>query len=290
MNPFNLLKKDPNHPRLTRGERIDTVLRGLTASFFVVTPIVSALYFMITQMRLSFIYPKGNNDVFASLYLGDVWDRLPIHIDNLLHYGLFARLGSTVAPHTWVTIRHDTRNVGIGIGVAVIIGVITIGIKERKRASTRYMVWSVPFAVVLALVTTVVMSLFFIHVTPFIEHWGISTNNSWLQAIAKGSFQATVTGVIAGFVGKLPLRRTFYTLQLMSLERKIAKGRTERFWWRFVYPPTYRKRFHKLVAEGNKGELRTGWVGIVLSLSAPVALALCVIGVWVLHFGPAAGH
>jgi hypothetical protein len=271
---------------LDKSERVTMVIMGLVLMQFAV-PIGSSIYFILFQTRLAWSYPKQNMSL-GTVYLTDYWDRLPIYIEHLFGAHWFA---SEEAPTWWVTARHDFRHVLIGFVASLLVGAITVGLKKRKRASVTYMVFSVPLGFILAMSVAAVLIVFFEWAAPFMDQIGSSSGNPFVNdLIGKGTIQLTVIGFAAGFVAKkLVLIRTFATIQTMSIERWLADGVTvEKGWWRYVYPPNYRKRFRYLVACNHEPQSPARWLGLVLSFCAPVLLFLLVFGYWLLYFGPAA--
>ncbi|MDH2445131.1 hypothetical protein QDR37_14350 [Amnibacterium sp. CER49] len=268
---------------LDKFERLEMLVWGLVLTQ-VAIPIGSAIYFLTTQTR----YMVGfQGKIYTVLYLKDAWDRLPIHIEDLFGARWFGP--SQKAPAWWVIARHDARHVLIGFIAVLLVGAITVGFKNRERASRAHMVLSIPLAFLAALATAGVLIAFFIYAAPAVDSLGTTSGNPYLQnLVGKGTIQLTIIGVAAGFAAKAVLKRTFDTLQLMSLERNLAQGAQERWWWKLVYPPNYRKRFEYLQASGDRGSQHSRWLGAVLATSAPILTLLLVFGVWVLYFGPAA--
>ena len=244
----------------------------------------SAMYFLTTQVSYEAGY--GSSTV-TLLSLKDPWDRLPIYVENLFHASWFG--SSQAAPAWWVVARHDFRHVLIGFLAALLIGAITVGLKKRKRASTAHMVLSVPLALMVAGLVSAVMIVVFDKVFPFVNKLGFVTNNPYLSDfLGKDTVQLTVVGVIAGIAAKRVLARTFDTIQLLSLERNMAQDPNQKWWWRFVYPPNYRRRFDYLVASGHESGLHSKWLGMVLAFGGPVLVGLLAFGLWLDLLGPAA--
>lgn len=248
------------------------------------TAVASAAYFLFTQVSWQTRYGTKTTTLF---YAKDMWDRLPVHFDNRFGVAWFGH--TQVEPSWWVTARHDTRHVMIGFLVALLIGAITIPIKNRKRATPAKMILSVPVAFFVAMIVAGGMIALFNYLAPFLSHIGTTTNNTFVQnLIGKGTLQLTIIGLVAGYAAKTVLKPTFDTIQLMSLERNIAQGDTEKWWWKIVYPPNYRNRFKYLVESGHECHVGSRWLGLVLSLGAPIFTLFLGVGVWVLYFGPAA--
>lgn len=247
------------------------------------TAIGSAIYFLVTQVSWQTRY--GNKTTII-MYNKDLWDRLPVHIDNWLHVTWFGT--SQVAPEWWYNARHDVRHVIIVVIAALLIGAITIPIKPRKRASGLKMALSVPLAFIVALATAGVMIVLMNYVTPFLAHWGTTTNNPLVSNyLGKGTLQLTVIGIVSGIAAKAVLKPTFDTLQLMSLEGKLAQGDVEQWWWKFVYPPNYVNRFRYLKDCGHEVKRHNPVIGFFLTFGSPVFVFLLGVGIWLLYIGPA---
>lgn len=251
---------------------------------FAATCIGSAIYFLVTQVSWQ---TKYGDKTTVIMYWKDAWDRLPVHVDNLLGVTWFGHTQTT--PEWWYTARHDVRHVMIGFIAALLVGAITIPIKNRKRVSPLRMAISVPIAFFVAMIVAAGMIVVMNYITPFMAHIGTTTNNPLVSNyIGKGTLQLTLIGVVAGISAKTILKPTFYTLQLMSLEGKLVQGDVEQWWWKFVYPPNYRNRYRYLQETGHTVERHNPVLGFVLTFGAPLALFLLGVGVWLLYFGPAA--
>lgn len=313
---LGLLKR---YHQLSKGERGLLILWGLVLAQFA-TPIGSAIYYLVSQVSY-IVHAKHAQPrtLIGSNPPGDWWDRLPNHVQNLLHqhWGL-----GTSAPPWWVVARHDARHVLIGVLVVLLVGSVTIGlakvkryrlrnlagriftsrpysprepeVAERKRLGPGRMLASVPLAFLAAAAAAAPLILFFSHVTPVIDHWGLSTGNAWVEGwLGKGSLQLTVIGIVAGFAARKVLTNTFSTLQEMAIEKRIARKDLPPRW----YPPNYRKRYDELDNDGVEapayGRLMATLqqlMGLLLSLGSPVALFLLGFGIWLLYGGgPATG-
>lgn len=310
---LGLLKR---YHQLSKGERGLLILWGLVLSQFA-TPIGSAIYYLATQVSylVRAAHTSGTLTLVGSNPPADWWNRLPNHVQNLLHqhWGLGAS-----APSWWVTARHDARHVLIGVLVVLLVGSVTIGlakvrkhtihnklapvfgwerkepqVAERKRLGPGRMLASVPLAFLAAAAAATPLILFFARVTPVVDHWGISTGNAWIEGwLGKGSLQLTVIGIVAGFAARKVLASTFSTLQEMAVEKRAARNDAPPRW----YPPNYQKRYGELANDGVEapayGRVMAALqqlMGLFLSLATPVMLFLLGFGIWLLYFGPAAG-
>lgn len=264
---------DPNKAlfkeyKLTKRQTLDLILRKVALAF-VATCIGSAIYFLITQTHYQVGYPKGNS-TFVNVYLGHGWD-------NLIHKSW------------WTTARHDIRKVLIGFIATLLVGAYAVKFKVRERASSMRMFLSVPMAFLAAIATATGLILFFNWAVPSMQNWGVATNEASVsQWIGSGTLQLTVIGIVAGLVARLFLNRTFDTLQLMSIERKINNGIEKKWWWNIVYAPNYIRRHDYLVASGHECKQHGAAQRIILAGAAPVLTLLVAFGIWLNYFGPAA--
>lgn len=278
---------------LTKFERVMMYLWG-TGFTQVAIPIGSALYYLITQERYLVESPGGQP--FTLFYLKDTWDRLPIHVANLFHAAWFH--GSQIAPSWWVTARHDTRHVGIVITGIVLIGAFLIIVKpgkEPKPVTGKQMVLAVFLALIGALATTALMILLVTKGIHVLNNVGLVTGNPYLsELLGKGTLQLTLIGIPPGIVAKKILRRTFATLQLMSIENNLTRGVSKRRWR--IYPPNYRRRFtlHQTKANGlrenRENVVHSRALTYVVMFGTPVLALLFGLGFWINYFGPASHH
>lgn len=273
---FNQFKLDTREKLIMFGRKI---IASQAAA-----PIASSLYFIPTQTRLTWSYPK-RNQVITSGYLGDAWDRLPVHIQNLLHHPVFGIHGQA-APLLWESIRHDTRRFLIGFFIVMIIGAYTVSLKVRERATPWQMIRSVPLAFAAAL--AVASPLIWVAVMQ-VPNWGISTSDAWLNDWIGKGLPVLIIGMISAIPARLIMARTFYTLQLISQEQKLTEGKTEQWWWKIVYPETYRNGYDYLIKSGHVAVKHGKYLTVFLVLSLPFWLGLLGFGAWNLYFGFAAG-
>jgi hypothetical protein len=274
--------------KLTKAQRIEMLGRGVLFTNFAI-PIGSAIYFLFTQVKYQTQY---RSTTMTLLYLKDTWDRLPIHLRNLVGAHWW---GDTQAePTWWVVARHDFRHVLIGVIAVLLVGGFGIGLKPRKARGVGQMLISIPLAFLAAsVVAGALIYLFAQHqVAEAFDHVSAGSGVPYVQdVIGKGVIQLTVIGVFAGLAARKVLARTFYTLQGMSIDRNIAQGESLTGWKRVVYPATYRNRFHMTEALRDRGkhevQLGSAWLGVTISLITPIMLFLLGYGVYLLYFGPA---
>lgn len=278
-NPAQLLF---NQFKLNTKQKLIMFGRKLSAAQ-AAAPIASSVYFIPSQT--AWYYPKKN---FTLFYLGDTWDRLPVHIQNLLGHPVFGIHGQ-MAPFWWETARHDTRRFLIGFFVVLIAGIVGVSFKDRKRAGTLRMLLSVPAAFLAA--SVVAAPLIWVAATQM-SGWGITTSNPWLNDWIGKGLPLLIIGALSGIPARLILARTFETLQLISLEKKQAEQDVEKWWWKIVYPETYRNHYDYLINSGHVPEPHGKLMGMLMAFSTPFWLFLLGFGIWNLYFGfaAAAGH
>jgi len=278
--------------KLTPSERLEMAGRGALLSQFAI-PIGSAIYFLLFQVAYQTDY-KG--DTRTWFYLKDTWDRLPVHIQNLLHNRMFG-ITDQAAPLWWVTARHDFRHVLIGFLAVLLVGAFGVGLKNYEPVSKARMALSVPLSFIVAsLVAAGGIAFFAWHpVSAFLGKIGANPAIPFVgDLVGKGTLQLTVIGVLAGLAARKILAPTFAQLQLMSIDRNISQGDNPTLGWkRFVYPANYRNRFKLVSRQCEEGThtatLGSRWLGIALSFAVPAATLLLAFGVWLNYFGPAAG-
>lgn len=270
--------------KLNKKQKLEMILRGTALSQLAV-PIGSAIYFILSQTAWD--YPKKQ---FTFFYLGDTWDRLPVHIQDLLGTHWFP--SGVTPPPWWVVARHDARHVIIGFIAALLVSSVMVGLKNWDRAPRWYMIASVPLAFLAA--AAVAGPLIWLDtLTRGKAQFGLATADPYLSNLAgKGTIQLTIIGFLSGWVAKLILARTMSTIQLVSLENKMTDGDTPRWWWKIVYSAAYRNRYDYLIAEGHTPQPHGKTLNTIMVLASPAGLFLLGFGIWNLYFmfAAAAGH
>lgn len=278
--------------KLTRRQKLEMYLRG-TALSQLASPVSAAVYFLLTQVAYVTRY---RTTTVTWVYLKDPWDRLPVHVENLLRQHWFA---GQAAPSWWVVARHDARHFFEGVLIVLLIGSVTVGLskKPRKRLSNRAVAARFILALPAALLCAAPAIAFFAWALPGVFHVDVSSVGANVggfagEWIGKGSWQLTIIGIIGGLGAKRLLTPAQDSLQLISLEKKLAGDETPRRWWRLVYGSAYVNRYEYLKAGRHQCRPHGKAMGAVMTLAAPVFLFLLGFGVWLLYFGPAAsaGH
>ena len=288
LNPDKLLLKQF---KLTKAERLEMVLRGVLLSQIAI-PVGSAIYFLVTQVQYQTSY---NGDTRTWFFLKDAWDRLPVHVQNLLHDHIFNITGQA-APEWWYTARHDFRHVLIGFLAILLVGAFGVGLKNYKPVGRLRMALSVPLSFVAATVVAAAGIWFFAWhpVASFLNKVGANPTIPYVgDLVGKGTIQLTFIGVLAGLAARQILAPTFAQVQLQSIDRNIAQGDELTGWKRFVYPGNYRNRFALTQAKIKQGthtaDIGSKWLGMLISVAVPVVTLLLAFGIWLNYFGPAAG-
>jgi hypothetical protein len=287
-----------------------------TALSQLANPVGNSVYFGATQLRYGLLssggvgfvvdYPKRHQTYMTlgfgsprpggagvSLYLGDAWDRLPVHLEHLLHVSWWA---GQAAPGWWVTARHDVRYVLVGVIAMLMIKCVTVGLGKKgdRKQVSKWRVLSSPLTVGLAALVAAVPGILLFTRVPVAEdlaRHGLFSNNAYLGAwIGSGKWELTLIGLTAGYVAKFLFAPVAATVQLVSIDRKLARGDTEKWWWRLVYTPAYLHRFRYLLNDHDHVPVNHGRALTVFLMAFAFFFAVALpFGLWLRYFGPAKG-
>lgn len=253
-------------------------------------------YFAAWQVRYAVGYGKT---LFTIWYLKDFWDRLPVHISNLLG----SHWASQAAPLWWVTDRHLIRNVGIVLVATIIVQFMFTKPKhpaDDQISLGRYIA-SVPLALAAAAVPIAAVGILAWQL-PVLMHHGVeiparfgglaSEVNGWLAA---GTWIALVMGILGGIAAKRAVKRPADDVQWFIAERSAGhihstSGLDRLRGTRIIGTPIHRTRVRWLLK--NKPDLpeRSPWLVRILLAAGGIALAFAAAGAWLTLFGPAAVH
>ena len=218
----------------------------------------------------------------------DLWDRLPVHLDNLLgnHAFAFFTEGQEVSP-LWVYCRHGARNLGIAL-LAVWLVKMAIQKPLAKRhhygvirlAATPVIAW------LLALPIWIGGLAFFWTYSKNGFGWTYTGTNPWIddlaQLIGKASIEYTIIGIISGLV--------------ITLFGVVKKPADEFQWllaeqgWPSVIPGMgKRKKFLADPACPIVAGPKRPWVTRLVFWSMTASLGLAAFGAWLTLAGPAKG-
>lgn len=259
----------------------------------IATWIVSALYYLVTQVK----YTYRGHTIF---YLKTTWDRLPSH------FGFHAY-------PWWEWVRHDIRNVYIGLLASLFVLVVTTNPLKWKPSPpgfwtktlhipTRDQPWRVtPLQLVFSPVTVSLAGLFGFTLgvgllvgLPALARHGIHIHGHSFVAqegnlwASQGQWQTKAIGVLATFFfARWVFMKVAADIQLFFLENKIKKGKTPQWWWLIVYPPTYRLRYQYMIDRDTVVEEHGKWIKFLVPAGVVVSVGLAACGYWLLNFGPA---
>jgi hypothetical protein len=174
---------------------------------------VSFGYFVSFQMRYTIFYDKADWH-HTVVGLTDPWDRLPVHISNLFHLGIYGphRQGE---PLWWITMRHDIRDVGIALIATIIVTLLFTKPKYPvdDNPGVRGYLTAIPLAIGAALIPIALVGVLAWQLPWFTQHgwqvpadWGVwaSEVNGWIQA---GTWITIVMGVLGGLAAKFFINR-----------------------------------------------------------------------------------
>ncbi len=148
--------------------------------------------------------------------LKDPWDRLVVHLDNLTQHRIawlhhFINNGQE-APAWWVTLRHDARDLLIGLGVALVVKTMLVKPLRHRKDYGLVRVASTPFlAVLFAAPAWIIIGLFLSKNQFLANHgWIYSGSNPFIidawQIVGDRHLQVLVMGIIGGIFAGFALK------------------------------------------------------------------------------------
>jgi hypothetical protein len=260
---------------------------------------VSFGYFASFQVR--YLAPQYGppQPPFVFFYLKDWWDRLPVHVENLLGASWF--IGQQ-APQWWVTWRHDIRDVGIAVIATIIVRLL---FAKPKYPAGDHPGWGVyltriPLAIGAALVPIALIGVAAWQLPWLLQH-GLTVParygalapevNGW---VAAGTWITVAMGIAGGLVASRIMQRVADDVQWFFAERSAAKIRDESrltlTQGRVIGTPAHRKRVRWLLANEPELPARSPWLVRALLVAAFFAIAFAGAGAWLNLAGPAAPH
>lgn len=257
---------------------------------------ISFSYFATWQVRYAAGY-KGT--MFTVWYGKDLWDRLPVHISNVLHLGWFDA-AHQADPLWWVTIRHDIRDVGIALVATIIVTLLFTKPKypADDNLGVRGYLTALPLAIGAALVPIAIVGVLAWKLPWLQQHgwqvpagWGVwaSEANGWISA---GTWITVVMGILGGLAAKPFIKRVADDVQWFFAERSAAKIRDEsRLSAGYVIgTPAHRARVKWLLVNEPKLPTRNPWLVRGLLVIGFGTLLFAGAGAWLNLIGPAAPH
>lgn len=255
---------------------------------------VSFGYYAAWQVK----YPgpmSGGLKPYLLWYGKDDWDRLPVHVQNLLgqHW-----LAGQDAPLWWVTMRHDIRDVGISLIATIIVRLIFAKPKHAYDDNPGLAVYltRIPLAIVVALVPISALGVLAWKLPWLTQHgWEVpasygaaaSAFNEWFAA---GTWITVIMGIAGGLVAARVIQRVADDIQWFWAERSAAKLRAaSRFLHvgRVIGTPSHRLRVHWLLDYEPDLPVRSKWLVRVMVFVAFVVLLWAGAGAWLNLVGPA---
>jgi hypothetical protein len=259
---------------------------------------VSFAYFATFQVRYLVGYGKGT---WTAWYLKDWWDRLPVHIQNLLGRHWFVTQNE---PLWWITWRHDIRDVTIAVVATIIVELMFSKPKYPVDDNPGWKVYAtrIPLAFLAALAPIAIVGVLAWKVPWLLQHgysvpasYGpyASEVNGW---IAAGTWITVLMGILGGIAAKKVIQRVADDIQWFVAERSAAKisdssGLNKLRGTRVIGTPAHRLRVHWLL---DHPEItlppRNPWLVRILLSIGFVAGAFAIAGAWLNIWGPAAPH
>jgi hypothetical protein len=323
-------------PALTTAEKAESFAWVLILGH-VVHWAVDAAYFTVTQVRYGFQgfslwaqspggvrrYAgwRGHSNPFTLWYLKDAWDRLPVHLSNVLHAGWFASVAP--APQWWVTWRHDTRYVVIGVVTGVVIFFLLSKPRRDRESYTWHHMALTPLRALLYAVPGVAIGGLLVWKVRWLHAAGITAPASWGMAghevnqwSASGKLSLLAMGLLGSWLfarwaslGPADEAQWVYAEQAAArILRRRSRGALGSLSGRVIIgPPGLRTRIRWLVgtagkpsawhgADGTARYLRAKAAGnsglgmrIIVRAFLVLTVAAAGYGAWLTIAGPAAG-
>lgn len=266
-------------------------------------------YYIGTQTTL-FTEAKHGQPVavYGSYQPGDWWDRLPVHLANLLHWNFFGFVNNgQAAPLWWVTDRHDIRYVYIGVATGVVVAFLTSRPPKVRKDYTWYRIAATPLLAFAAALPGIAVGALAIWKIPALQTGGINPPASWGMLgheIGQWSGSGKLALVVLGLLGsqlfaKYASKGPADEIQWLYAARKanmILRERTGALSALgnlkdsiVIGPPGYRRRVRYLVDNGIVTEVHSTGIVVVLALGAFLVFILAGYGAWLTLAGPAAG-
>lgn len=261
---------------------------------------VSFGYFALFQIRYTIGYDKQNwhHNVIS---LTDAWDRLPVHVSNVFHLGIYGP-HRQAEPLWWVTWRHDIRDVGIALVATIIVTLLFTKPKYPVDDNPGVGVYlrSIPLAIGAALVPISLVGVLAWKLPWLTQHgwqvpadWGVwaSEVNGWIQA---GTWITILMGVLGGLAAKFFIKRIADDIQWFFAERSAAKIRNASALslsqGHVIGTPAHRLRVRWLLANRPTLPDRNPWLVRALLVVMFFTLVFAGGGAWLNLVGPAAPH
>ncbi len=285
-----------NQYKLDKSDR--AIMFGWKTAFSQVALFVgSGLYFIISQLEFPIDYPKQDKR-YWDYYLGDLWDRADVHVQNALGVRWWG--DGVHASHVWDIARHDTRYVLIGVIARLLVALVTIGLSKRdmnRKPVGRLRIITSPLVVLVLAITAAAPLIWLFTTVPFLRYldkFGLFSNNGYLGTwLGSGKWELILIGLVAGTVALPYFKPVASALQLVSIDNKLAAKKQEKWWWKRVYTPAWMKRFRYLrarVAEGTyTAEAHGKALGVFMALGASAFLVYMGVGIVIKFWGPAKG-
>lgn len=276
---------------LLSGAGIESIGWGIVIAHLVKWA-VSFGYFATWQVRYAVGY---GSTLFTVVYLKDFWDRLPVHVQNLLGQHWFPGQDE---PAWWVTWRHDIRDVGITLIATIIVRLMfakpKYGVDDNPGPAV-YLT-RIPLAIGAALVPIAIVGIIAWKL-PWLTHHGVevparygaaaAASNEWLAA---GTWIASAMGILGGLVATRVIQRVADDIQWFWAERSAAKLRAEGLLstGRVLGTPAHRLRVHWLMDNSPDLPVRSPWLVRIMVAVAFLSLLAAGAGAWLNLVGPAA--
>lgn len=267
---------------------------------------VDALYYITTQVSY---FTRAKNGqlvtVIGSNPPGDWWDRLPVHLRNITGWNPFGIVNNgQLAPLWFVTVRHDTRYVVIGILTGVVVFFLFAKPRKFRYEYGALRVAITPALALVYAIPGVALGGLVIYQLPWLVRHGFAVPDRFgpLAAevngyIASGHLALFILGLAGSWCfAKYASLGPADEIQWFFAERKAASLMTENKSLvgsvaskiPVIGTPGYRLRVRALVAAGAPCKDRGTWMVVVAVTGVVLLTILAGYGAWLTLAGPAA--
>lgn len=259
---------------------------------------VDAVYYLGTQWEYDIYSPKQHHKRIWDFWLGDLWDRAPVHISNMLGAHWFA---VQTAPEWWLFDRHAARYLVTGILTGVVVFFLFSKPRRTRKDYAWYRMLATPILALLFAIPGVALGGALIWKVPWLNRHGFTIHSTAIYAnegnsfLASGKLDLLLLGLLgswlfARFASMGPADET----QWFFAERKAyrmahATGLTGLAGRYVIGPPGYRARVYAMLRGDVAPKEHGNALIFVLLGAAVIVILLAGFGAWLTLAGPAAG-
>ncbi len=253
-------------------------------------------------------FVKWATDSFYYWFVGapwapfkDPWDRWAVHMDNLTHHStpLHKWINNGQEAPAWsVTVRHDARDLLIGLGVALVVKMLLAKPLRHRKDYGVIREASTPFLAVLFAAPVWILIGLVLSKNQFLENhgWIYHGSNPFLidawQIVGDRHLQVLIMGLVGGFIAGLFIKGPADEAIWWYAERGHRfgpAGLRVRARWLRDHPEQSKLKKAQAAAENSaKSKRRLRLRNAAIGLAGLVYVVAIGYGFWLTTWGPAA--